>query len=86
MKLKLPEADLLAEGASSYILAYPSRFKRENFHSSGFRAQELCGSRGGRSGFAVPNSPHGLCGRKTTLNFHGSGFSADRTLTGRAWK
>ena len=32
------------------------------------RAQELCESRGGRPGFHVPNSPHGLCGRKATLN------------------
>ena len=25
-------------------------------------------SRGGRRGLPVPNSPHGLCGRKATLN------------------
>ena len=30
------------------------------------RAQELCESRGGgRPGLPVPNSPYGLCGRKT---------------------
>ena len=28
------------------------------------RAQELCESRGGRPVFPVPNSLHGLCGRK----------------------
>ena len=32
------------------------------------RAQESCDSRGGRPGLPVPNSPYGLCGRKTTLN------------------
>ena len=35
------------------------------------RAQELCDSRGGRSGLPVPNSPYGLCGRKATLNLNG---------------
>ena len=30
--------------------------------------QELCGSRAGRPGLPVPNSPYGLCGRKATLN------------------
>ena len=32
------------------------------------RAQELCESRGGRPELPVPNSPYGLCGRKSTLN------------------
>ena len=32
------------------------------------RAQELCESGGGRPGLPVPNSSHGLCGRKSTLN------------------
>ena len=32
-------------------------------HRTGFRAQELCESRGGH-----PNSPYGFCGRKATLN------------------
>ena len=31
------------------------------------RAQELCESRGGRPGLPVPNSPHGFCGRKETM-------------------
>ena len=31
------------------------------------RAMELCGSRGGRPGLSVPNSPYGLCGRKATF-------------------
>ena len=31
------------------------------------RAQELCESRGGRPGFAVPNSLYSLCGRKVTV-------------------
>ena len=34
------------------------------------RAQELCGSLGGRPGFPVLNSPHGLCGRKAALNLN----------------
>ena len=34
------------------------------------RAQELCESRGGRSGLPDPNSPYGLCGRKATLNWN----------------
>ena len=33
-----------------------------------YRAQELCESRGGRSGLLVLNSLYGLCGRKTTLS------------------
>ena len=35
----------------------------------GYRAQELCESRGGRPGLPVPNisdNPYGLCGRKAT--------------------
>ena len=31
------------------------------------RFPELCESRGGRLGFPVPNSPYGLCGRKTAF-------------------
>ena len=35
------------------------------------KAQELCGSRGGRPELHVPNSPYGLCGRrKATLNLN----------------
>ena len=34
------------------------------------RAQELCESRGGRSGLPVLNSPYGLCGRKATLKLN----------------
>ena len=33
------------------------------------RAQELCGSRGGRLGLPVPNRLDGVCGRKAILNF-----------------
>ena len=33
-----------------------------------FKAQELCEGRGGRPGLTVPNSLHGLCERKATLN------------------
>ena len=36
------------------------------------RAQELCESGGGRPGLPVPNSPHGPCGRKATLNLNHS--------------
>ena len=36
------------------------------------KAQELCESRGGRSGLPVPNSPYGLCGRKAALNLDDS--------------
>ena len=39
-------------------------------HICTIRAQELCGSRGGRPGFPVPNSPYGLCGAKATLNLN----------------
>ena len=31
------------------------------------RAQELCGSRGGRPGLPVPNNPYGLCGQNEAL-------------------
>ena len=34
------------------------------------RAQELCESRGGRPGLAVPNKPDGFCGRKATLKLN----------------
>ena len=35
------------------------------------RAQELCESRGCRSGLPDPNGfPYGLCGRKATLNWN----------------
>ena len=37
-------------------------------NNSTARAQELRESGDGRSGLPVPNSPYGLCGRKTTLN------------------
>ena len=46
--------------------------------AQGFRAQELCESRGGRPGLPVPNKPDGFsCGRKATLkrpgvHLHGS--------------
>ena len=33
-----------------------------------YRAQELCESRGCRSGLPVPNKPDGFCGRKATIN------------------
>ena len=39
------------------------------FPVSESRAQKLCESRSGRPGFPVPNSPHGFCGRKATLNW-----------------
>ena len=42
----------------------------------GFRAQELCGSRGGRPGLSVPNSAYGLCGRKATLNLNKQGVQS----------
>ena len=35
-----------------------------------YTAQELYKSRGGLPGLAVPNSPHGLCGHKATLNLN----------------
>ena len=36
---------------------------------TGFRAQELCESRGGRPGLPVRNNykPYGFCGRKATV-------------------
>ena len=43
--------------------------KQQNLSHDSFRAQELCGSRGGRPGLHVRNnSPYGFCGRKATLN------------------
>ena len=44
------------------------------------RAQELCESRGGRSGLPAPSSPYSRCGRKATLNLELSQSS------GAAWK
>ena len=52
---------------------------------SGYRAQELCESRSGRSGLSVANisnSPYGLCGRKATLNVQNS-FRAQELCEGR---
>ena len=37
-------------------------YTRKHRHPS--RAQDLCESRGVRTGLPVPNSPYGLCGRK----------------------
>ena len=41
---------------------------RQHANNQEFRAHELCESRGGRPGLPVPNSPYGLCSRKTPLN------------------
>ena len=43
---------------------------KEAVQALGFRAQELCESRGGRPGLPVPNSPYGLCGHEATLNLN----------------
>ena len=48
----------------------------------GFRAQELCESRGGRPGLPVPNSPYALCGRKATLGMN-LGFRAQELCESR---
>ena len=41
----------------------------EGMREKGFRAQQLCESRGGRPGLPVPNKPYGFCGREATLNW-----------------
>ena len=41
------------------------------------------GSQGGRSGLPVPNSLHGLCGRKATLNLNSKSLRAQEL---REWK
>ena len=45
-----------------------SSLEHEDFVWPCYGAQEVCESRGGRSGLPVPNRAHGLCGRKATLN------------------
>ena len=50
--------------AAGWAIIYSSRNETE----AAVRAQELCESRGGRPGLPVPNSPHSLCGRETTLS------------------
>ena len=42
----------------------PTFEEEEEVH---YRAPELCESRGSRPGLPVPNSPYGLCGRRTVL-------------------
>ena len=39
----------------------------EHTQKPGYRAQELCESRGGRPGLPVPNKTYGFWGRKTTV-------------------
>ena len=46
------------------------------------RAQELCESRGGCPGLPVPNSPHGLYGRKETFNEPKDGTWVERGYEG----
>ena len=50
--------------------------------SSSYRELRSCvkrGSRGGRPGLPVPNSPYGLCGRKATLNANTQHVSEPRS-------
>ena len=46
--------------------------KLPRFKGTSLRAQELRGSRGGRSGLPVSNKPDGFCGRKATLKRNGT--------------
>ena len=46
-----------------------------------FRAQELCESRGGRLGLPVPNSPHGLCGRRAALHLNLNNYTVSVSYT-----
>ena len=64
INLSRPDRGALGCGLSAQL---PWLFKTVS-GALGFRAQELCESRGGRPGLPVPNSPYGLCGRKATLN------------------
>ena len=56
------------------VLGFPSLIVRtvsvdsKQHRIQRYRAQELHESRGGRPGLPVPDSSHGLCGRKATLN------------------
>ena len=65
-------------------LSYVNRHPRTLSHNRGggddIRAQELCESRGGRPGLPVPNSLHGHCGRKATLNLNLSRRDLGRLL------
>ena len=56
------------EWPSNWLNECHNWMKREK---EDFRAQELCESRGGRSGLSVPNSPYDPCGHKATLNMKG---------------
>ena len=47
-----------------------THLKKETNKRLCYTAQELCKSRGGHPGLPVPNSPHGLCGRKAALNLN----------------
>ena len=57
-----PATDFLSHfGWLSAVFGVPSRVFVLVKKKKKIRAQELCGSRGGRPELPVPNSPHGLC-------------------------
>ena len=55
-------------GSPSLIVLMVSVDVKQHLLMNTFRAQELCGSRGGRPGLPVPNTPYSFRGRKATLN------------------
>ena len=63
------KVEVAVQGSPPLIVAMVSVDSKAALNSAArVRAQELCGSRGGRPGLPVPSSPYGLCGRKAKLN------------------
>ena len=62
------EVDVLGS-PSLIILTVSVDVKQHSTKTRKYRAQELCESRGGRSGLPVPFSPYGLCGLKASSYF-----------------
>ena len=63
------EVEVVVLGSPSLItLMISARGRKATSNITGFRVQELCGSRGGRPGLTATNSPYDLCGREATLN------------------
>ena len=62
------KVDVTVLGSLSLILVIVLNMVSDELETTSncgvLRADELCESRGGRSGLSVSNSPYGLCGRK----------------------
>ena len=61
------KVEVVVLGSPSLIVLIVCGSKQTFEEEVHYRAPEMCESRGGRPGLPVPNSPYGLCGRRTVL-------------------